>query len=142
MEKRLGDMTERFVYKAGETVGVTARATSASGTAGEYLTDDQITCTWMVSDSRFGDYRELAHENVHKPSFVIPASYAGKYLKCNVSAGFNTESVGMSNAIVEAPEQTAVAVARVEVCRFGRSELARSRRQDHCARIRRCGRGT
>lgn len=119
MEKRLGDMTERFVYKAGETVGVTARATSASGTAGEYLTDDQITCTWMVSDSRFGDYRELADENVHKPSFVIPASYAGKYLKCNVSAGFNTESVGMSNAIVEAPEQTAVAVARVELAGSG-----------------------
>ena len=118
LNKVAGDDT--FVYKAGETIGVTARATSAAGTAGVYLADDQLSFTWKVSDSWNGEFVELADENVHKSSFVIPASYVGKYLQCEVSAGFNTEVAGtMRNAIAEAPDYAAPLVAKVELSSSG-----------------------
>lgn len=83
-----------FTFWSGRTIGVAARNTTNAGTAGSYLSPDELTYTWYSADSWDGEYVELADENVHKPSFVIPDSYVGKHLKCLVSAGFNTMEAG------------------------------------------------
>ena len=83
-----------FTFWSGRTIGVAARNTTNAGTAGSYLSPDELTYTWYSADSWGGEYVELADENVHKPSFVIPDSYVGKHLKCLVSAGFNTMEAG------------------------------------------------
>lgn len=93
---------DSFVFWTGRTIGVTARETSAAGTAGNYLSSDQLTYTWYIADSWDGEYVELSDENVHKASFVIPDSYVGKHLKCLVSAGFNTLEAGpMRKAVAQ-----------------------------------------
>lgn len=93
---------DNFVFWSGRTIGVTARETSAAGTAGSYLSPDELTYTWYIADSWNGEYVELADENAHKASFVIPNSYVGKHLKCLVSAGFNTMEAGpMRKAIAQ-----------------------------------------
>lgn len=93
---------DNFVFWSGRTIGVTARETSAAGTAGNYLSSDQLTYTWYIADSWDGEYVELSDENVHKASFVIPDSYVGKHLKCLVSAGFNTLEAGpMRKAVAQ-----------------------------------------
>lgn len=93
---------DSFVFWSGRTIGVTARETSAAGTAGDYLSSDQLTYTWYIADSWDGEYVELTDENVHKASFVVPDSYVGKHLKCLVSAGFNTMEAGpMPKAIAQ-----------------------------------------
>ncbi|WP_165248477.1 DUF4430 domain-containing protein [Adlercreutzia sp. ZJ141] len=102
LNKVSGD--DAFVYKAGEIIGITANETSSAGTKGQQLANDRLTFTWKISDERNGDYVELADENVHQPQFVIPESYVGKYLRCEVSAGFNVEVATMRYAI-EPPAQ-------------------------------------
>lgn len=93
---------DSFVFWSGRTIGVTARETSAAGTAGNYLSSDQLTYTWYIADSWDGEYVELSDENVHKASFVVPDSYVGKHLKCLVSAGFNTLEAGpMRKAVAQ-----------------------------------------
>ena len=79
---------DRFQFLTGSIVSISARDTSSAGTAGDYLTPDQMTYTWYCSDERWGEYTELPDENAHRASFIIPDSYAGKYLKCIVCAGF------------------------------------------------------
>lgn len=93
---------DNFIFWSGRTIGVTARETSAAGTAGAYLSPDQLTYTWYIADAWDGEYVEVADENVHKASFVIPDSYVGKHLKCLVSAGFNTLEAGpMRKAVAQ-----------------------------------------
>lgn len=93
---------DSFIFWSGRTIGVTARETSAAGTAGAYLSPDQLTYTWYIADAWDGEYVEVADENVHKASFVIPDSYVGKHLKCLVSAGFNTLEAGpMRKAVAQ-----------------------------------------
>lgn len=93
---------DNFIFWSGRTIGVTARETSAAGTAGAYLSPDQLTYTWYIADAWDGEYVELSDENVHKASFVVPDSYVGKHLKCLVSAGFNTLEAGpMRKAVAQ-----------------------------------------
>lgn len=93
---------DNFIFWSGRTIGVTARETSAAGTAGAYLSPDQLTYTWYIADAWDGEYVEVADENVHKASFVVPDSYVGKHLKCLVSAGFNTLEAGpMRKAVAQ-----------------------------------------
>lgn len=95
---------ENFTFWTGRTIGVSARETSAAGTAGDYLSADQLNYTWLISDSYDGDYVELDDENVHASSFVIPQSYAGKYLKCLVDAGFNVMEAGPTRKPIQLGE--------------------------------------
>lgn len=95
---------ENFTFWTGRTIGVSARETSAAGTAGDYLSADQLNYTWLISDSYDGDYVELDDDNVHASSFVIPQSYAGKYLKCLVDAGFNVMEAGPTRKPIQLGE--------------------------------------
>lgn len=95
---------ENFTFWTGRTIGVIARETSAAGTAGDYLSADQLNYTWLISDSYDGDYVELDDENVHASSFVIPQSYTGKYLKCLVDAGFNVMEAGPTRKPIQLGE--------------------------------------
>lgn len=95
---------ENFTFWTGRAIGVIARETSAAGTAGDYLSADQLNYTWLISDSYDGDYVELDDENVHASSFVIPQSYTGKYLKCLVDAGFNVMEAGPTRKPIQLGE--------------------------------------
>lgn len=95
---------ENFTFWTGRTIGVSARETSAAGTAGDYLSAGQLNYTWLISDSYDGDYVELDDDNVHASSFVIPQSYAGKYLKCLVDAGFNVMEAGPTRKPIQLGE--------------------------------------
>lgn len=95
---------ENFTFWTGRTIGISARETSAAGTAGDYLSAGQLNYTWLISDSYDGDYVELDDENVHASSFVIPQSYAGKYLKCLVNAGFNVMEAGPTRKAIQLGE--------------------------------------
>lgn len=95
---------ENFTFWTGRTIGVSARATNAAGTAGDYLTADQLNYTWLIADSYDGEYVELDDGNVHASSFVIPQSYEGKYLKCLVNAGFNTMEAGPTRKAIKLGE--------------------------------------
>lgn len=121
LKKIVGDQSDdaRFVYKSGEKVGVTAFEKTSAGTKGAELTSDQLTYTWQIADSAQGPFTTLTDENAHRPSFVISQKYVGKYLKCIVDGGYNTDYASTRYAIVKGEDAKAYTLTSVNVASSG-----------------------
>lgn len=121
LKKVVGDQSDgaRFVYKSGEKIGVTAFEKTAAGTKGAELASDQLTYTWQIADNAQGPFTTLTDENAHRPSFVISQKYVGKYLKCIVDGGYNTDYASTRNAIVKGEDAKAYTLTSVNVASSG-----------------------
>lgn len=88
--------------QVGNTVSVSARE-KLGGTYYD-IPAEKLTYTWQVSDTKGGTYADLADENVHKASFIIPDStaYVGKSLRCIVNGGGADKATANSNLIAPA----------------------------------------
>ena len=120
-KKIVGDQSDdaRFVYKSGEKIGVTAFEKTSAGTKGAEFASDQLTYTWQIADSAQGPFTTLTDENAHRPSFVISQKYVGKYLKCIVDGGYNTDYASMRYAIVKGEDAKAYTLTLVNVASSG-----------------------
>ncbi len=121
LKKVVGNQSDdaRFVYKSGEKIGVTAFEKTAAGTKGAELASDQLTYTWQIADNAQGPFTTLTDENAHRPSFVISQKYVGKYLKCIVDGGYNTDYASTRNAIVKGEDAKAYTLTSVNVASSG-----------------------
>ena len=121
LKKIVGDQSDdaKFVYKSGEKIGVTAFEKTPAGTKGAELTSDQLTYTWQIADSAQGPFTTLTDENAHRPSFVISQKYVGKYLKCIVDGGYNTDSASTRYAIAKGEDAKAYTLTSVNVASSG-----------------------
>lgn len=121
LKKIVGDQSDdaKFVYKSGEKIGVTAFEKTSAGTKGAELTSDQLTYTWQIADSAQGPFTTLTDENAHRPSFVISQKYVGKYLKCIVDGGYNTDSASTRYAIAKGDDAKAYTLTSVNVASSG-----------------------
>lgn len=121
LKKIVGDQSDdaKFVYKSGEKIGVTAFEKTSAGTKGAELTSDQLTYTWQIADSAQGPFTTLTDENAHRPSFVISQKYVGKYLKCIVDGGYNTDYASMRYAIAKGEDAKAYTLTSVNVASSG-----------------------
>lgn len=121
LKKVVGDQSDgaRFVYKSGEKIGVTAFEKTAAGTKGAELASDQLTYTWQIADNAQGPFTTLTDESAHRPSFVISQKYVGKYLKCIVDGGYNTDYASTRNAIVKGEDAKAYTLTSVNVASSG-----------------------
>lgn len=121
LKKIVGDQSDdaKFVYKSGEKIGVTAFEKTSAGTKGAELTSDQLTYTWQIADSAQGPFTTLTDENAHRPSFVISQKYVGKYLKCIVDGGYNTDYASTRYAIVKGEDAKAYTLTSVNVASSG-----------------------
>lgn len=121
LKKVVGDQSDgaRFVYKSGEKIGVTAFEKTAAGTKGAELASNQLTYTWQIADNAQGPFTTLTDENAHRPSFVISQKYVGKYLKCIVDGGYNTDYASTRNAIVKGEDAKAYTLTSVNVASSG-----------------------
>ena len=121
LKKIVGDQSDdaRFVYKSGEKIGVTAFEKTSAGTKGAELASDQLTYTWQIADSAQGPFTTLTDENAHRPSFVISQKYVGKYLKCIVDGGYNTDYASTRYAIVKGEDAKAYTLTSVNVASSG-----------------------
>ena len=121
LKKIVGDQSDdaKFVYKSGEKIGVTAFEKTPAGTKGAELTSDQLTYTWQIADSAQGPFTTLTDENAHRPSFVISQKYVGKYLKCIVDGGYNTDYASTRYAIVKGEDAKAYTLTSVNVASSG-----------------------
>lgn len=121
LKKIVGDQSDdaRFVYKSGEKIGVTAFEKTSAGTKGAELTSDQLTYTWQIADSAQGPFTTLTDENAHRPSFVISQKYVGKYLKCIVDGGYNTDYASTRYAIAKGEDAKAYTLTSVNVASSG-----------------------
>lgn len=115
VKKIAGDLDAKYQYKTGEKIGVEAFELTSAGTKGSKLSNDQLSFTWQISDSRNGEYVDLNDANLHRSSFVIPESYEGKFLKCLVSAGYNTEVASLNKAIVKGDAAATYSITSVDV---------------------------
>lgn len=121
LKKIVGDQSDdaKFVYKSGEKIGVAAFEKTSAGTKGAELTSDQLTYTWQIADSVQGPFTTLTDENAHRPSFVISQKYVGKYLKCIVDGGYNTDYASTRYAIVKGEDAKAYTLTSVNVASSG-----------------------
>ena len=121
LKKIVGDQSDdaKFVYKSGEKIGVTAFEKTPAGTKGAELTSDQLTYTWQIADSSQGPFTTLTDENAHRPSFVISQKYVGKYLKCIVDGGYNTDYASTRYAIAKGEDAKAYTLTSVNVASSG-----------------------
>lgn len=121
LKKIVGDQSDdaKFVYKSGEKIGVTAFEKTSAGTKGAELASDQLTYTWQIADSAQGPFTTLTDENAHRPSFVISQKYVGKYLKCIVDGGYNTDSASTRYAVVKGEDAKAYTLTSVNVVSSG-----------------------
>lgn len=119
LKKVAGDLNERFVYKTGDKIGISAFEKSSAGTKGEELAGSQLTYTWQIADNAVGPYTTLTDGNAHRSSFIIPAKYVGKYLKCVVSGGYNAEGASTRYAIAEGKEVGTFTLSSVSVASSG-----------------------
>lgn len=121
LKKVVGNQSDdaRFLYKSGEKIGVTAFEKTAAGTKGAELASDQLTYTWQIADNAQGPFTTLTDENAHRPSFVISQKYVGKYLKCIVDGGYNTDYASTRNAIVKGEDAKAYTLTSVNVASSG-----------------------
>ena len=121
LKKIVGDQSDdaKFVYKSGEKIGVTAFEKTSAGTKGAELTSDQLTYTWQIADSAQGPFTTLTDENAHRPSFVISQKYVGKYLKCIVDGGYNTDYASTRYAIAKGEDAKAYTLTSVNVASSG-----------------------
>lgn len=121
LKKIVGDQSDdaRFVYKSGEKIGVTAFEKTSAGTKGAELASDQLTYTWQIADSAQGPFTTLTDENAHRPSFVISQKYVGKYLKCIVDGGYNTDYASTRYAVVKGEDAKAYTLTSVNVVSSG-----------------------
>ena len=121
LKKIVGDQSDgaRFVYKSGEKIGVTAFEKTSAGTKGAELASDQLTYTWQIADSAQGPFTTLTDENAHRPSFVISQKYVGKYLKCIVDGGYNTDYASTRYAVVKGEDAKAYTLTSVNVASSG-----------------------
>lgn len=121
LKKIVGDQSDdaKFVYKSGEKIGVTAFEKTSAGTKGAELTSDQLTYTWQIADSAQGPFTTLTDENAHRPSFVISQKYVGKYLKCIVDGGYNTDSASTRYVIAKGDDAKAYTLTSVNVASSG-----------------------
>lgn len=121
LKKIVGDQSDdaRFVYKSGEKIGVTAFEKTSAGTKGAELASDQLTYTWQIADNAQGPFTTLTDENAHRPSFVISQKYVGKYLKCIVDGGYNTDYASTRYAIVKGEDAKAYTLTSVNVVSSG-----------------------
>ena len=115
VKKIAGDLDAKYQYKTGEKIGVEAFELTSAGTKGDKLSSGQLSFTWQIADSRNGEYVDLNDANLHRSSFVIPENYEGKFLKCLVSAGYNTEVASLNKAIVKGDGATAYNITSVDV---------------------------
>ena len=115
VKKIAGDLDAKYQYKTGEKIGVEAFELTSAGTKGNKLSSGQLSFTWQIADSRNGEYIDLNDANLHRSSFVIPENYEGKFLKCLVSAGYNTEVASLNKAIVKGDGATAYNITSVDV---------------------------
>ena len=115
VKKIAGDLDATYQYKTGEKIGVEAFELTSAGTKGSKLSNDQLSFTWQIADSRNGEYVDLNDANLHRSSFVIPESYEGKFLKCLVSAGYNTEVASLNKAIVKGDVAATYSITSVDV---------------------------
>ena len=115
VKKIAGDLGAKYQYKTGEKIGVEAFELTSAGTKGSKLSNDQLSFTWQIADSRNGEYVDLNDANLHRSSFVIPESYEGKFLKCLVSAGYNTEVASLNKAIVKGDAAATYSITSVDV---------------------------
>ena len=115
VKKIAGDLDAKYQYKTGEKIGVEAFELTSAGTKGSKLSNDQLSFTWQIADSRNGEYVDLNDANLHRSSFVIPESYEGKFLKCLVSAGYNTEVALLNKAIVKGDGAATYGITSVDV---------------------------
>lgn len=115
VKKIAGDLGAKHQYKTGEKIGVEAFELTSAGTKGDKLSNDQLSFTWQIADSRNGEYVDLNDANLHRSSFVIPESYEGKFLKCLVSAGYNTEVASLNKAIVKGDAAATYSITSVDV---------------------------
>lgn len=121
LKKIVGDQSDdaKFVYKSGEKIGVTAFEKTSAGTKGAELTSDQLTYTWQIADSAQGPFTTLTDENAHRPSFVVSQKYVGKYLKCIVDGGYNTDSASTRYVIAKGDDAKAYTLTSVNVASSG-----------------------